>query len=390
MNFNDKRLLGGVSAAVLVAAVGGFSIARLTSPSAPAAAAQEAKKDEPLKGEAATDSVAMTADAIKAAGIETGMVNAGGLGAEIVAQGTVTASPNGEAMVTARAGGAVIRVFKRLGDSVRAGEPLAIVESRDAAQLASERTVANARAELARNNLERERYLIRERVSARVDLERAEADYAAAQAEVRRAQVSAGAARVTSDGRGVIVTSPISGRVTAASITLGAYVQPETELFRVADPRLIQVEAAVGSVDAGRVAPGDTAVVEMPNGRTVNARVRAVTPTLNGETRAATAVLDVDGGELQPGLAVRVRLKPSRGETSSAIVVPEEAVQSVEGRDVVFVRNAAGFRAVPVSLGRRSAGRVEVLTGLSGGQTIATRQAFLLKAELSKGTGEEE
>lgn len=70
--------------------------------------------------------------------------------------------------------------------------------------------------------------------------------------------------------------------------------------------------------------------------------------------------------------------------------MPEEAVQSVEGRDVVFVRTAAGFLAVPVSLGRRSAGRVEVLTGLAGGQTIATRQAFLLKAELSKGTGEEE
>ena len=165
---------------------------------------------------------------------------------------------------------------------------------------------------------------------------------------------------------------------------------PEAELFRVADPRLVQVEASVGSVDAARIAPGDTAVVEMPNGRTVNARVRAVTPTLNGETRAATAVLDVDGGELQPGLAVRVRLKPSRGESSTAIVVPEEAVQSVEGRDVVFVRTAAGFKAVPVSLGRRSAGRVEILSGLSNGQTIATRQAFLLKAELGKGAGEEE
>lgn len=101
-------------------------------------------------------------------------------------------------------------------------------------------------------------------------------------------------------------------------------------------------------------------------------------------------MLDVDGGELQPGLAVRVRLKPSRGESSTAIVVPEEAVQSVEGRDVVFVRTAAGFKAVPVSLGRRSAGRVEILSGLSNGQTIATRQAFLLKAELGKGAGEEE
>ncbi len=71
-------------------------------------------------------------------------------------------------------------------------------------------------------------------------------------------------------------------------------------------------------------------------------------------------------------------------------MVPEEAIQSVEGRDVVFVRTGQGFRAVPVTLGRRSAGRVEVLTGLSGGQMIASRQAFLLKAELGKGEGEEE
>lgn len=385
MNFNDKRVLAGAAGAVLLVGMGGYSIARWTA-DAPAAVENTAAAEEEGHGEE-TDAVTISAEGIASAGIATETINAGGLGAEIVAQATVTASPSGEAIVTARAGGAVTRVFKRLGDPVRAGEPLAIVESRDAAQIASERTAANARVELARKNLERERYLVRQRVSARVDLERAEADYAVAQAEARRAQVSAGAARVTSDGRGVIVTSPISGRVTASTVTLGAFVQPETELFRVADPRLVQVEAAVGATDAGRIAAGDSAVVELPDGRTVNARVRAVTPTVSGETRAATAVLDVDG-TLQPGLAVRVRIKPSRGEVSSAIVVPEEAVQSVEGRDVVFVRTAEGFKAVPVTLGRRSAGRVEVLSGLAGGQTIATRQAFLLKAELGKGAEE--
>jgi len=118
--------------------------------------------------------------------------------------------------------------------------------------------------------------------------------------------------------------------------------------------------------------------------------VRAVTPTLNNETRSATAVLDVPGGILQPGLGVRVRLMPSRGSPTDSIVVSEDAVQSFEGRDAVFVRTPQGFRARFVTLGQRSAGRIEIVSGLKSGETIATRNAFLLKAELGKGAGEEE
>jgi membrane fusion protein, heavy metal efflux system len=54
----------------------------------------------------------------------------------------------------------------------------------------------------------------------------------------------------------------------------------------------------------------------------------------------------------------------------------------------VFVRTREGFKAVPVTTGRRSSGRVEILSGLADGQTVATRQAFLLKAELGKGAEE--
>jgi cobalt-zinc-cadmium efflux system membrane fusion protein len=227
-------------------------------------------------------------------------------------------------------------------------------------------------------------------VSARVDLERAEAEAAAANAEARRAHVAAGAANVTRDGRGVIVASPISGQITAQQASLGAYVQAETTLFRVADPRLIQIEAALGAIDAQRIRLGDGAVIELPDGRTIAARVRAVTPTLSGETRAATAVIDVTDRTLQPGQSVRVRLKPAAAGQAGGIVVPESAVQSLKGRDVVFVRSANGFRAWPVTTGRRSAGRIEILSGLTAGQTIATGEAFLLKAELAKGAGEED
>lgn len=385
----DKRLMGGVAVAVLVAAIGGFSVARFTGDNSPAATEAPPKPEE-AKEAGTADTLVMTPAAIKDAGIVTETITAGGLGAEIVSQAIVTPSPTGEAIVTARAGGAVTRILKRLGDPVRAGEALAVVESRDAAQIAADRTAAGAKAVLAQKSLARERYLYDQKVSARVDLEQAQAEAAAAAAEAQRARVAAGAANVTADGRGVVLASPISGRVTSMKVSLGAFVQPETELFRVADPRQIQIDAAVGSADASRLVAGDKAIVELPDGRTVEAHVRAVTPTLSGETRAATAVLDVIGGVLQPGLAVRVRMIPSRGATSNAIVVPEEAVQSVNGRDVVFVRTANGFKAMPITTGQRSAGRIEIASGLEAGRAIATRNAFLLKAELGKGAGEEE
>lgn len=381
----NSRLLGGAAAIALVAAAGGFGIARLTNgePTAPTTEAAEEHEEE------SSDTVEITAAAIKDAGIATETVGGGGLAAEIVSQAVVTASPTGEAIVTARAGGAVTRVLKRLGDPVRAGEALAIVESRDAAQISSERTSANARAVLAQKGLARERYLYQQKVSPRVDLERAQAEAAVAAAEARRAQLAAGAANITSDGRGVVLASPISGRVTATTVRLGAFVTPETELFRISDPRQIQIEAAVGPDDASRLAPGDRAIIELSEGRTIEAHVRSVTPTLSGETRSATAVIEVPSAGLQPGLAVRVRLMPSRGGSTTAIVVPEEAVQSVNGADVVFVRTPKGFQARPVRTGQRSAGRVEILSGLTPGMTIATTNAFLLKAELGKSAGEE-
>lgn len=385
MKQDNRRLFGGAALAVVLAAAGGFGLAKCTSK--PVAPAAEAAKTPEAKSEAG---LAMTAEAIQAAGVIVQPVTAGGLATEVLSQGSVVAAPGGEAVLTARASGTVTRIFKRLGDSVRKGEALAVVESRDAAQIAADRATAGAKETLARRNLAREKSLFEQRVSPRVDYERAEAEAAAASAEAHRAKVSAGAANVTADGRGVLVTSPISGRITLAQANLGAFVQPENELFRVADPRLVQVEASIGALDAPRIAVGDRAVVEAADGQAIEARVRAVTPTLNAETRAATAVLEVTSTALQPGQAVRVRIFPRNAVASTAIVVPDEAVQSFGGHDVVFVRTVKGFETRPVTIGRRSAGRVEIIAGLAPNQSIAVKNAFLLKAELGKSAGEEE
>lgn len=384
MTRNNNRLYAGVAVAVIVAASAGYGVARLSGP-APAAAEEEAEHHE----EGPSGAVAMPAQVIQASGIGLETVRAGGLASEVLAQATVSAAPGGQALVTARAAGAVTRINVRLGDPVRAGQALAVVESREAAQIAAERSAAVAKATLAQRNLAREKSLFEQRVSPRMDYEVAQAEAAAASAEARRALAAAGAANVTSDGRGVVLASPISGRVTAMTAALGAYVTPEAELFRVADPGRVQVEAALPATEASRVQPGDRARVEMVDGRVLEATVRSVTPGLDPESRTATAVLDVGAASLQPGLTARARIFPKMAATNTAIIVPDEAVQSVEGRDVVFVRTKEGFQARPVVRGQTSAGRTEIVSGLAAGQQIATKNAFLLKAELGKGEGDE-
>lgn len=375
------KLYAGATLAVVLAAAGGFGAARLTAPKPAAEAPAEDHAEEP-------GVVTMAAPAIAASGILVQQVTAGGFAGEVQTQAVVVAAPDGQALLSARAPGAVTRIHKRLGDPVRAGEVVAVVESREAAQIAADRSAAAARSTLAQKTLAREQRLFEQRVSARQDFEQAQAEAGAASAEARRAQAAASAANLTGDGRGVAIVSPISGRITAASVSLGAFVQPETELFRVADPGRIQIHATVGGLDAARIAPGDRAILIAPDGREIVGVVAAITPALDSETRAATAVIEAPASGLAPGQSLRARLIPKAPAKSTAIAVPEEAVQALEGRDVVFVRTAQGFRAAPVTIGQRSGGRVEVIAGLTPGQGVAVRGAFLLKAELGKGEGE--
>ena len=76
------------------------------------------------------------------------------------------------------------------------------------------------------------------------------------------------------------------------------------------------------------------------------------------------------------------------GGTAGGFTVPSEAVQTVEGASVVFVRTATGFRVAPVLVGRQAGNRTEILSGLTGAERIAGANAFLLKAELAKGEAE--
>ena len=384
MNPERNKLYAGAAIGLVLAALAGFGVARMTGPSAPTAETETAADAAP------TDTVVITQDGIKTSGIGLAQAAAGGVAGIILASATVEATPDAEAVLTARAAGTVTRIFKRIGDPVSAGETIALVESRDASAIAADRSTAAARVTLASRQLARERILLNQGVSPRADYETAEANLAVAQAEARQASAAASAAMVSRDGRSVAVVSSISGRITSAPVNLGAFVQAETELFRVADPRRLQIEASMPAADALRVKAGDRVELTTNNGQKVEGQVRSATGVVDPQTRQATVVVTPSGGGglIAPGQLVQARIFASGGDAASGVNVPQDAVQTLGDRSVVFVRTRQGFKAQTVRVGTRSGGMVEIASGLPANTVIATTNAFLLKAELGKESAE--
>ncbi|MBI0477103.1 efflux RND transporter periplasmic adaptor subunit [Sphingomonas sp. MA1305] len=381
----NNRLYAGAALGLAAAAAVGFGAARLTqSPPPPAPV------ETPATPKGAANVVAMTPRAISASQIGVAPAAAGELDAAILASATVEATPDAEAVLTARAPGTVTRIFTRIGDPVRAGQTLALVESRDASQIAADRAAAAARVTLAGRQLSRERSLLNQGVSPRADFETAQANLAVAQADARRSAAAAGAARVSADGRSVAVVSPVSGRVTSAGANLGQFVAAETELFRVADPSRLQITASVPPAEAGRIRPGDRVELTTSDGRTIEGRVRSATGVVDPQSRTATVVVTptAGGSTLVPGQLIQAKILASGGAVRNGVTVPQDAVQTLGDQTVVFVRTRTGFVARPVRIGSRSSGMVAIADGLAAGTPIATTNAFLLKAEIEKETAE--
>jgi len=347
----------------------------------------------PIQNDAETEAghgeegvASLTPQQIATAGIETVSPTIGGNGGAIELPATLESDPQATRIVAATVPGRIVELRHNLGDSVRRGETLAVLESREAAGLQAEVQRAAAGAELARTTLARDEALYAKgfRPRREVDISRAAARQADVALRLAREQVAASGARGGSYNR-IVIAAPISGRVIARKAVLGqnfAADAAETELFRIAQLDRLSVMLSLSPADAGRVRPGMTVQVTAP-GRSQTARISFVSPALDAETRQvpAIAMLDNRSGQWRAGEPVAVSIQLP-GTSDGTIRVPSTAVQTVEGRSVVFVRTDAGFRAAPVTLGLQDGAMVVVTSGLTGRERIAAANSFTLKSAL--------
>ena len=372
----------------IVCLVGGYQFAKLRVEDTPVTETQPVAAKTPPTAE---QEIEIPQPFIESAGIKVEQVNTGNVSGEILAAAVVASVPGAEATVIARAAGTVTRINKRLGDSVKAGETIALVDSLEATRMIAERNTASAKLQLAKRVFARESDLFDKGVAPRQDMETAQSALAVAEAEASRTNMIIKAANVAADGRSVHVISPVNGKVTTESAVVGAFVQPDTELFRVADDKFIQIEAYVTATDVAKIRAGDSATILSRNGSEHPAKVRSITPSVSGSNQTATAILipEVDATALVLGEGVQVRLHTT-ATTQNDVIVPEDAIQNIEGQDSVFLRTKSGFTPHPVVVGQRTNGYAQILSGVDPGVSIATQNAFLIKAEMIKNAPEED
>ncbi|SDG10483.1 membrane fusion protein, cobalt-zinc-cadmium efflux system, partial [Sphingomonas carotinifaciens] len=386
---NIKRALAPVTLALILAGCGGTGSGGEAGEKVGAEKAEGAEASEAKEGP--KDAVILSAQQIADAGIEVTRPTVGGEAGAIELSATIEGDPQGVQVVSASVGGRLVSLTRNLGQPVGRGDPLAVIESREAASLKAEVEAARARAALAQTNLRREQRLFAERVSPEQDLVAARTAATEASIALRLAQQQLSA---TGSGGGALnriaVRSPIAGQVIARSATLGQTVAADAELFRVANLSKITVATSLVPSDAGRVKPGARVEVTAA-GRRQEGRVTFVSPILDETTRLVPVIVTLDNGgsTWRVGETVNVSiLVPATGDRT--VAVPSAAVQMIEDKSFVFVRTPTGFRATPVTLGRTNGGQVVVTSGLTGSERIASTNSFTLKAELGKGEGGDE
>ncbi|WP_242416316.1 efflux RND transporter periplasmic adaptor subunit [Sphingomonas panni] len=337
-------------------------------------------------GHGAEDMVTLTPDQIRAAGVQLARPIVGGAGT-IELPATIAGDPQGTQVVSAAIAGRVVALHRNLGQSVGRGQVLAVVESREAAQIKGEVEAARARLHLANTNLAREQRLFAQRVSPEQDLVAARTAATEARIALAQAQSQVSAAGVSGGGLNRLgIVAPIGGQVIARPVMLGQTVAADAELYRIANLGRVALSLNLQPADAGRVAPGGGVTVTAA-GRQATARIDFVSPVLDPETRLVPvlATLDNRGGLWRVGESVTAAVQLAGGGGAASVRVPTTAVQTNDGKSVVFVRTPKGFRVTPVTLGDASGDTVIVRSGLTGTEQIATTGSFTLKAELGKG-----
>jgi cobalt-zinc-cadmium efflux system membrane fusion protein len=257
--------------------------------------------------------VALTAAQIKALGLETVPADFRPVARLLSINGQVASLPDGQAEVSLRISGIVEAVYVNLGDSVRKGQKLALVQSRS----------------------------------------------------------------VGNPPPTIPVLAPMDGLVDARGVVVGQSVEPNTALFQLSERSRMRVVGKVYEEDLGQVRAGQKAYVKLlayPN-ELLNGTVSLVGPTLDPETRTVEVwvLLDNKRGLLKPNLFARADIV--LGQNEAALTVPNVAILEANGEKFVFVHQGEKYDRVDVTLGAIDDQYSEVLTGIVPGDEVVTQGA---------------
>ncbi|SOZ05364.1 Efflux transporter, RND family, MFP subunit [Cupriavidus taiwanensis] len=340
--------------------------------------------------------IKLSADEIRASGIKTEVLRQEDVSEQLTVTATIRPNQDRIVHVAPRVTGRIVKVQVNLGETVRAGQTLAVLDSLEVGEAHSAYLQAKTAQAVAKADFERAEALHGAQIIAQKDHMRAHAEY-----EKSKAAFAAAADRLrmlgvsqvpSADGRAVStfpLITPVAGTVIEKHAILGELAQPDKQLFVVADLSRLWIEANLFEKDLSRVQVGAPAIVTVaayPD-EAFQGRLTYIAAVVDKETRTVQARVEVANadGHLKPEMFATAAIETSAGKRQKALLLAEEAVVLMQGQPTVFVEvSSGGFEPRAVELGEKLRGRVVLKKGIAVGDRVVTEGTFSLKARLMK------
>ncbi|MBY0247486.1 MAG: efflux RND transporter periplasmic adaptor subunit [Nitrospiraceae bacterium] len=312
--------------------------------------------------------------------------------------GKILPNENRLAHLSARVSGHIVAVYANLGDRVKEGDRLLLLDSPAFGTAQLEYRKARTTLSVMGKALERAQALLDRGAIGAGEHQRREADYQNARADLHEAEEKLHLLGMTereiqqlaaktlphAEVARVSLRAPFTGEVIERNATIGEVIDPNTKLFTVADLSTVWVRADFPEQQAGQLKTGLTLEVRVsayPDTMFQGA-ITYVGAVIDPTTRTVTARAEVANpdGQLRPEMFAEVSLV---SDEQSVLSVPRTAVQQVGSRTVVFVvRGPRRFESREVTLGQASSEYIQVIAGLTSGDDVVTEGSYALKSEL--------
>ncbi|HKT34821.1 MAG TPA: efflux RND transporter periplasmic adaptor subunit [Nitrospira sp.] len=333
--------------------------------------------------------------------VETGVVDYGGMQRDLSLAGKMAYGEDRYSKISSPLQGRVVEVRAHLGDRVKAGAVLLVVDSPDIAQAYSEYVKEDSDLQYATRSHELAKDLYSNKALPLKDLKQAENELVKARAEFRRAKERLLSLRVQAEelnkpldkqqiSSRFELKSPLTGVVVERMVTPGQSVGGDANqvLFTVADLDMLQVVADVYERDLALVKEGQFAKVKVEAYPDVDfpATVAAVGDVVDPASRTIKlrAWVNNQDHRLKPEMFARLYIQV--GDSTRILVVPKEAVLEADGKQFVFVVEEPNrYVKHEVKVSNFTTDQMRVLEGLTPGQRIVTKGAVLIKGQEVKG-----
>lgn len=350
----------------------------------------------------ATDEVHLTADQRGMLDIQVREAVAGQADAQIQAAAAVQFDPDLSSEIGPRLPANVVEVLVDLGDVVEPGQPLVRMDSIELGRARADHLVTAAQLSAARQRLERAESLAGRQFASEEELIEANSAFEQANARHRAATETLRLYGLSleeieqHDPPGdeplsrYTLRAPAGGTVQRRDLVRGQHVEPDEAPLHVVDTRQVWLMIEAFEQSLQRLAEGDLvrfSTRALPD-HVFEGQVDWISASLDEPSRTlhVRARLDNPEGRLRAGMAGTAFIESS-GDQRGVALVPVDAVQHIDGRDVVFVpgHEAGAYRARTVVTGAEGDGRVDILEGLSPGDQVVVQGAFDLMSTLTAG-----